>query len=183
MADLDRNQREFVGSAMAWMQHEAIDILDHNLLDLWLIPLSNQKYRKVKSSKDNRIYFGPSGALGDIMWEIDDSLSVKSHPLIMRGSVQTRQVLSGLRKYPDLMPKLWVSDASDIFSFIDWLQEVSALVEETQDTLRNDLIKAILRHLQSTLPEKTRKLLGNRLISLRLFRTVSWKEDEKKKEM
>jgi hypothetical protein len=106
------------------------------------------------------------------MWKIDDNLSVKSHPLIMRGSVHIQQVLSGLRKYPDLMPKLWVSDANDIFSFIDWLQEVSALVEETQDTLRNDLVKAILGHLQSTLPEKTRKLLGNRLISLRLFRTV-----------
>ena len=44
IVDLDRNQREFVGSAMAWMQHEAIDILDHNLLDLWLIPLWYRRY-------------------------------------------------------------------------------------------------------------------------------------------
>jgi sacsin len=144
---------------------------------LWLLPLSNGRYRKVKpNGAFSMVYFSPPGEVGDLMTRIDARMSFKPFPLLdTEHSTIDPSFLSIITQSEGVMSNLQVQDARRIVFLLRWLQGTSSWVEHITDEERLLIAKHLATHSPQELLEPDRKAIIETLSHLPIFQKVSWK--------
>lgn len=178
VATLSKEQTEFLTKSRKWILDRKIDILDHNISDLWLLPLSNMKHRKVKPRNPNsHIYIAPDNSVGDLMWKFDNKLSRKSLPLLdTRSTGRTLQSLTALVRDPQISAQLALHDARELPNFLAWLHATSAIDGHVVGEDRNLVAEFIATQLPQTISSSMMQSIKQPLRELKIFQKVSWKE-------
>jgi sacsin len=165
-----------VSKVWTWLSMQRINILDESISCLWLLPLSNGQYRKVKPrSSSSQVYFAPAEEIGALRWKFDAKSSARLLPLLdtkPTGSVP--RLASILTKSPDIMSNLFISNASSIVLFLQWLHKTSPLVDNGADEDKLLIARLVASHLPQSLTSPERGTVVRALRSLQIFQKISW---------
>jgi sacsin len=175
---LDECAAGIVTEVWTWISKYSNCILDKEFSSLWLLPLSNGHHRKVKpaSGSSSVAYYAPVGEIGDLMRKFDARISVKTLPLLDTGPTGlTPRFLSMLMRSESVMSTLCIKDASNMISFIEWLQRTWLLVDHILGEERLLLARLLVSHFPQTLTSLERKAVVGALSSLAIFQKVLWK--------
>lgn len=144
---------------------------------LWLLPLSNGRYRRVKpKGAFSMVYFAPPGEVGDLMRRLDARMSSKLFPLLdTEHSRIDPSFLSIITKSEGVMSNFCVQDSRRMVFLLQWLQRTWALVDHITDEERLLITKLVVSHSPQELPEPDRGAVIEALKHLPIFQKVSWK--------
>ncbi len=180
MVELSPEISSIVSQVWAWISRRAISMLDDEVSCLWLFPLSNGHYRRIRPPVSTSIaYLAPPGELGKLMWKFDSKASKKPNPLLNTIPAGEKPLwlpmLTGNRK---LMTQLSIEDASDIVTFLQWLRQSSP--SEVVDEDRFMIAKLIAMHLPPTYSAAECTAILEVVCHLKVFQRVSWTLSGKK---
>jgi sacsin len=144
---------------------------------LWLLPLSNGRYRRVKPKGPfAMVYFAPPGEAGDLMRRFDTRMSFK--PFSLLDTEQSRidpSFLSIITQSEGVMSNLQVQDTRRMVFLLQWLQGTWSWVEHITDEERLLIAKHVASNSPQELLEPDRKAVIEALRHLPIFQKVSWK--------
>ena len=180
MVVLGQRSTDFVSKVWAWLSLRGIDIIDEDVSCLWLLPLSNGRYRKVKPHRllSSLIYVAPTDEVGQLMRSFDKKSHLKPLPLLLQElELSIPGCLSTLVKSPSSGSHLAIKDASDIIIFLQWLHGNAPLVEDATAEERNQIKSLIASNLPRPLTPEKRKVVVRSLSLLKLFQKLTWNEE------
>jgi sacsin len=175
LVSVDENISIFISRVWNWIVTRQHTILDDNISCLWLLPLSDGRYRKIKPSDASfdTIYAGP-GELGDFLRDLDDKGIDSNKPIIKTNGLSSCSVqllIDAMKKDPSLFIK-----TSDILeNFMHWLSEIREVFDDmATDDDRWRLHKLLASRLHLCIDLKT---ISNILGGLKVFQKVVWKAE------
>jgi sacsin len=179
MTALNEECTGLVSKVWTWISRRGIHILDEEISGLWLLPLSNGKYRKViPRSSSSQAYLAPTGEIGELMWKFDAKTSLKPLPLFDIGPTGlASDFVLKLTTSPDIMSKLFLKDANNIVFFLEWFDKISHLVEDAPDKEKLLLARLIASKLAQRLTSSECSIVVRALTHLKIFQKVSWKAE------
>ncbi|KAF5872292.1 putative protein binding protein [Botrytis fragariae] len=131
MAALDPDQISFVTKSWTWI-HRSSDILNEGTASLWLLPLTNGKYRKVKPRNCWAI-IPPPGSLGDTIQKLGEDNRAQSAPVILSGSTGLDRGLLAKLKTAKAGETLQVRNGEEFHFLLQWLARSHLAVEEASE--------------------------------------------------
>ncbi|RDL30678.1 Uncharacterized protein BP5553_10023 [Venustampulla echinocandica] len=158
-----------------WIYMHRVDILK-DLACLWLLPLRNGHYRKVKPrSPSSEVYFAPVGEVGDLMRKLDTKSTLKPLPLLDTGIAQLpASFQSILMRSPDAISTLFVKDASSIVWFLRWLHGTYPMADSVANEDKLQIAALVASHLPQPLILTNQTATAEALSDLKIFQRVSW---------
>jgi sacsin len=112
------------------------------------------------------------------MWKFDAKSSTRPLPLLNIGPTGLAPgFVSILTKTPDIMPNLFIKDASSIVLFLQWLHRTSPLVDDAADEEKFLIARLVASHLSLPLTSLERKVVVLALGFLQIFQKISWKAE------
>jgi len=169
---LDKVAAETVSKVWTWISTRSISLGDQEISCLWLLPLSNSQYRKVKPvAWSSQIYFAPPGKLGDLMVQLDAKMTAKPLPLL---DIKTTHPAHGLLSVKTSL----IQDARRMVSFLPWLQQAWDLVSNITDKERVSIGELLASQRSQKLAGSEYEACREILKQLPIFQKVSWTERE-----
>ncbi|KAI9649844.1 hypothetical protein NHQ30_002426 [Ciborinia camelliae] len=171
VAALNPDQISFVTKAWTWIQRNS-DILNDSIASLWLIPLANGKYRKVKSRSCWAI-IPPPGLFGDTIQKLGkDATANNSEPVIDTTDLDIVSLAS--LKTTNAGATLKVRNGEMFHSLLHWLAQAGIAIENASDEDKIVIIEHIAKAVENKLdPKYTHENLLN-LQKLPIFRGLTW---------
>ncbi|KAI9047124.1 hypothetical protein LZ554_008578 [Drepanopeziza brunnea f. sp. 'monogermtubi'] len=180
---LDAAGMAVVSQIWDWISEQHITILDENIASLWLLPLSNSRYRKLVSPS-YQVYITPPGEVGRLMRRLDGKMTVsaKEYPLLKTRTATAELMGSdSLSLVASIVAEKSITgvvDGADLIAFARWLHQAMPLVEDLDDEDR----KKIREVFSSQLSNHAKKnALGDELVgivrNLQVFQKLTWQED------
>ncbi len=179
---LNEKQSNFASNVRIWLIHHEIDFLNEHISNLWLLPLSNMQYRRIRPKyPKSKVYLPPDGEIGALMRKLDAKLSAKSLPLLVLGNseIDFRFVLA-LKKYLGAHSPLAINDGGNIISLVTRLQETAVIDDGVVDKDRVLVAKTVASHTSQTFSATEHEAMRQALADLKIFQSVSLKEDGSK---
>ncbi|TGO40070.1 hypothetical protein BHYA_0043g00420 [Botrytis hyacinthi] len=143
MATLDSDQTFFVTKSWTWI-HRCSDILNDSIASLWLLPLTNGKYRKVKPRSCWAI-IPPPGSLGDTVQKLGEDDRAQSVPVIFSGGTGLDRGLLAILKTVKAGATLQVRNGEKFDFLLQWLAQSHLAVEEASDEDKSIIIEHIAK--------------------------------------
>lgn len=175
MIELNPESVSIVEKAWEWILLRDITILNDEISCLWLLPLSNGCYRRIKlQAPSSPAYLPPPGELGRLMWKFNE-LSKRVLPLI--SSVPTGEKppwITLLTRDSTHMSQLSIENASDMVVFLDWLYQTSSLDYDVSDEDKLMIVRLLADHSKLEYDTLKRVELIKSLGRLKVFRRISW---------
>ena len=177
---LDNVAADTVSKVWTWISTRSISLSDLEISCLWLLPLSNGCYRKVKPAvSSSQIHFAPSGKIGDLMVQLDAKMTAKPLPLLdIKTTHPAHGLLSVTAKMQGIMQTLLIQDARRMVSFLPWLQRIWGLVSNITDQERVSIGELLASQLTQKLAQAEYDACREILKQLPIFQKVSWTERE-----
>jgi sacsin len=179
---LNSEGANLVSEVWDWIREQGISIMevDNGISDLWLIPLSNNKYRKIKPRHSSSCaVFAPEGCMGDLLREIDGISPEEARVLLKTGPTglnsQSVQLLLNASKED---PTLLIKDGRKIVHLAQWLCRLSHVVRRATDELKSQVQHLIAANLPLQSERSDLKAMAIALRELEIFRKLSWQMDE-----
>jgi sacsin len=181
MVILDDESAAFAREVWTWISMRGINALDKDMSCLWLLPLSNGKYRKIKPEKSiSAVYFAPAGELGDLMRRYDAKSSEKPLPLIDARDIGS-QSMSSLTRNSCASSDLHLEDGGKIVSFLRWLHRINPTLDNVPEGDIHLIKKVTLLQLPKSLTLVDRGTVVGALKDLKIFQKVSWIETRRER--
>ena len=175
LISLDENTSSVISKVWDWIVARQYSILDDNISCLWLLPLSDCRYRKIKPSDASfdTIYAAP-GELGHYIRSLAGIDIDSNKPIIQESDLSPRSIqllIDAMKKDPSLLIK--TSDSLE--DFMLWLSEIRRVFNDAAtDYNRWHLHKLLASHLNLC---KDLKTISNILRVLKVFQEVVWKAE------
>ncbi|KAJ5050730.1 uncharacterized protein L3040_002603 [Drepanopeziza brunnea f. sp. 'multigermtubi'] len=172
---LDAAGMAVVSQIWDWISEQHITILDENIASLWLLPLSNSRYRKLVCPS-YQVYIAPSGEVGRLMRRLDDKMivSAKEYPLLKTRTATAELMGSdSLSLVASIVAEKSVTgvvDGADLIAFARWLHQAMPLVEDLDDEDRKKIRKVLCSELGN---HAKKNALGDELVGI-AQRPVVW---------
>lgn len=179
MVILDEDAAAFVSKAWAWIEKRRFSNLDAAIANLWLIPLTNSYFRKIRPRNSaSEIIIAQESEMADLLKQFDAKTSSKAPPLLRTG-------LGGLSSYAQkllikvagLNSRLLIKDSRNMVHLARWLNQNADIVNAASDEEKDFVVKHIESALLQSLPLLDRKAIGDSLRPLKVFRKLSWKAE------
>ncbi|KAH7383481.1 hypothetical protein BKA64DRAFT_682440 [Cadophora sp. MPI-SDFR-AT-0126] len=176
MVKLDAEESEFSANALSWILSRNISLLDENVKDLWLLPLSNGLHRKVIPQHSNvMVYIPPTDLCGDVMRSIDAQVASKTTPLLRtdkkalgsRHSTIVKQILEAKAAFV-------VQDGSSLLVFLQWLCQAIPAAGNLNDEKRKKIAQAIASEVSDRFTSEELAILKPLIASLEIFQKLAW---------
>lgn len=179
MVVLDEDSAAFVSKAWAWIEKRRFSNLDAAIADLWLIPLTNSSFRKIRPrNSSSEIIIAYESKIAELLKQFDAKTASKAPPLLRTG-------LGGVSSYAQkllikaagLDPHLCIKDSRNMVHLTRWLNQNADIVNAASDEEKNFVMKHIGSALLQPLPCLDCKDIGDSLRPLEIFRKLSWKAE------
>jgi len=163
---LNEKAAHFVSDCWTWMEQNDWKISNGNLSGLWLLPLSNGQYRKLRP----RCYWTicpPDGKIGDLLLSFARRQINRNQPLMVTGPKGVNPQILALRKAED-RSQLKVRDGNNLVDLVEWLSRIPEAVAAAAAEDK----EAILQHISQLFPlcnERDRRSISNSIQVLQLF--------------
>jgi sacsin len=159
---LNTVQVSFVSRVWSWMLQNDIGVLHNSISNLWLIPLANGSYRKIKPNKC-WIFASPSGLMGSLMQKLgefsnNEPVLAPSMPWL---SISTLAML----KTSHVGALLQIHNCKNINILLHWLSNIDQAIEQLSDTDKSIIMDHISSHL--TQDRDSSHDIAKNLLSLR----------------
>jgi sacsin len=176
---LDPEAATFVSRAWPWICERSIDIRDSHISGLWLIPLANGTYRKIKPChSSSEIIFAPEGDMGDLLRNIYALSPKQFRPLLITGPMgldsQPERLLANASRHD---PTLLIKDGGNIVHFVQWLSGLSHVIKGVSERMKDQVTYHIATHLPIHLLPSDHDAMTTILRKLEIFKKISWKTD------
>ncbi|KAF7947521.1 hypothetical protein EAE96_008608 [Botrytis aclada] len=175
MAALSSDQKSFVTKSWTWI-HRSSDILNEGIASLWLLPLANGKYRKVKPRNCWAI-IPPPGSLGDTVQKLGEDDRAQSAPVILSGSTGLDRGLLMKLKTVKAGETLQVRNGEKFHFLLKWLAQSHLAVEKASDKDKSIIIEHIAEAIGAQLDSKYTNDHLNDLKKLPIFRGLTCGND------
>ncbi|KAF4626625.1 hypothetical protein G7Y89_g11535 [Cudoniella acicularis] len=176
MTVLNPDAAAFVPKAWDWICDRGINISNDNISSLWLLPLTNGTFRKIKPlSPSSKVLYASEGELGGLTRKLSARCPSTS-PALLRlgpGGLGPRSI-SNLTKDRQTMARLFIDDAENVVHFTSWLNQVHQVVNEAIDEEKHLLAKLIAMRISSLSLDAESAKIADSLRPLSIFRKVSW---------
>ena len=172
---LDSEHAEYISQAWLWIIAQDIDLSDI-ISDLWLIPLTNGQYRKIKPRwSASETFLAPHGRVGDFMNAFDVNYSSTVKPL-----VKTNQLSIPARERLETalgsVSSLHIRYGGKLVDFAQWLYQIKLVVDTAPDEEKNKLLEILTSCFQASSTQEDYQSISNDIGSLQIFKKVSWNE-------
>ncbi len=171
---VDKDTRTFISKVWDWVVTRQYSILDNDISCLWILPLTDGRYRKMKPSDASfdTIYPHP-GELGDFLKSLTNITASSNKPIIQVDDLSScsRQLLIDAMK-TDL--RMFIKSSDSIKDFVLWLGEIRGVFDVATDQDRWDLHKLLASRVTAC---KDPKSVSNVLRGLRVFQRVFWRAE------
>ncbi|QSZ28753.1 hypothetical protein DSL72_003258 [Monilinia vaccinii-corymbosi] len=177
MVVLNLDQVAFVTKVWSWISSPKLDIFNEHFGTLWLLPVTNGRYRKVKPVECWAL-FPPFGRIGDIVRKLGepDDFTL-NEPVLLTSTVGLEQASLSLLKTIKAGATLQIHNGEKVHSLLAWLGHSNVTIENASDEDKTDIIEYIAKELgnQSDLKYENENVLN--LQKLPIFRGLTWEND------
>ncbi|RFU27756.1 hypothetical protein B7463_g8577, partial [Scytalidium lignicola] len=172
--ELDKTESDLVLKAWKWIIKRQVNILDGVLVDLWLIPLENGSFRKIRAGNPvSEIIIAHGDETGDLLRNLCGNSMPLNIPLLKVGSgglgLEER---ASLAKSAGCHPELRIIDAANTVDFAKWLNRNAAIVALASEEERTLVVKLLAKNLSTFHPD--RDAIGGFIRPLKVFRKICW---------
>jgi len=170
-ACLDKDAEAFVSKVWDWIVARGYSPSEIDLSCLWLVPLSNGQYRKLKPQNPlSGTIYAPPGEIGDFLRKIVTIHAVSNKPVVFADSLSSR----ALKIFMDAFvndPSLLVKNGGVLEDFMLWLNNIHQVVERASNNDKIHLQELLVshRHLCQDIPAISSALQG-----LKIFQKLTW---------
>ncbi|ESZ90668.1 hypothetical protein SBOR_8948 [Sclerotinia borealis F-4128] len=175
MTVLDIDQISFVAKTWTWIQRNS-DIFNDSLANLWLLPLANGKYRKLKPRSCCAL-IPPPGLLGDIVQRLGKDVTAYSPPVILPGAAGLDEVLLASLKNTKAGATLQVRNGEIFHFLLQWFGQSHVAIENTSDKDKIVIIECVARALEK---HNEWKYTNDNMLCLQklpIFQELAWETD------
>ncbi|CAD6448784.1 508c04aa-b6c3-4f8a-8734-1eab8d836bb5 [Sclerotinia trifoliorum] len=149
---LDLNQISFVTKTWKWIRRNS-SVQNDSIASLWLLPLANGKYRKIKPNNCWAI-IPPPGQLGDTIQKLGKDVAAQHTPVVLSGRSGLDTVLVELLKTTKAGSTLQVRNGEMFHVVLEWLAESHVAIENASDGDKTVIIENIARAIKGKLDSK-----------------------------
>ncbi|KAF7860378.1 hypothetical protein EAF04_008504 [Stromatinia cepivora] len=149
---LDPDQISFVTKTWTWIRRNS-SVQNDSIASLWLLPLANGKYRKVKP-RSCWVIIPPPGQLGDTIQKLGKDFTAQSPPVILSGRAGLDTVLVESLKTTKAGAALQVRNGEMFHFLLQWLAQSHVAIENASDGDKTVIIEHIARAIQGKLDPK-----------------------------
>ncbi|KAM0180824.1 hypothetical protein ACHAPF_002117 [Botrytis cinerea] len=175
MVALNPDQISFATKTWTWIQRYS-DILNENIASLWLLPLVNGTYRKVKP-RSCWVITPPPGPLGDTVQNLGKLDIAQSEPVVLSGGTGLDRGSLALLKTTKTGVALQVHNGDKFHFLLQWLVQSHLVIEKASDEDRLMIIEHIAKAIGGQLdPKYTNENLSS-LKKLPIFRELTCGND------
>lgn len=172
---LDPDQISFVARIWTWIQRNS-NFLDDSIANLWLFPVTNGNYRKVKPRSCWAI-IPPAGPLSSIVQKLGEDVSIGSCPVILSGVAGLSSTLLAPLKSTEAGAALQLFNGDLFHILLQWFGESNLTIANSPDEDKTVIVENLARGLEKQLELKhTIDNLLN-LRTLPIFRELTWRKD------
>jgi sacsin len=178
---LDPETVSFVSKAWSWIMEHRINF-SGALSELWLLPLTNGQYRKIKPRYANSdIIYAPSGSYGDMMRSFDLQCDSALRRLLDTGPTGLRpEAREALMAIARTQPSLRIRNGGVLIQFVEWLREIHQVVNASSDDQRTQLLHSLAPRLPAQPSASEIRSLRNSIKELQIFKKICRETDEDK---
>jgi len=174
LISVDDDIRAFISKVWNWIATRQYRILDDNISCLWLLPLTDGRYRKIKPSNAtvDTIYAAP-GDMGDYVRLLANINTTLNKPIIQANELSLRS-LQLLRDAMTDDPSVYIKSSHSIEEFMLWLGRIREVFKVAADDERWGLHKLLASHVPTC---KNPKTISDILRNLEVFQRVFWRAE------
>jgi sacsin len=171
---VDKDTMDFIRKVWDWIVATGYSVLDAAISCLWLVPLTNGQYRKIKPTKSTaRTIYARTGELGHFLKSLANFNSHRNKPIIQTSGLP-HQLLDLLSEAIEKEPSLMIMDGNILEDFMLWLSAISEVFDQVSDEEKWRLHELLASRLALC---KDPKIISNALSVLKVFERVSWKAE------
>ncbi|KAM3067186.1 hypothetical protein ACMFMG_005445 [Clarireedia jacksonii] len=145
IVNLNPVQVSFVTMVWSWMLQNNIDVLNSSISNLWLLPLANGYYRKIKPNKYWIIAPPPRVSMGSIMQRLGEFSN--NEPVLAAGKPWLSNSTLARLKTSHVGALLQIHSCENINTLLLWLSNNDKAIEELSDADKYVIIDHISSHL------------------------------------
>ncbi|EDN92385.1 hypothetical protein SS1G_08248 [Sclerotinia sclerotiorum 1980 UF-70] len=149
---LDLDQTTFVTKTWKWIRRNS-SVQNDSIASLWLLPLANGKYRKVKPNNCWAI-IPPPGKLGDTIQKLGKDVAAQHTPVILSGRAGLDTVLVESLKTTKTGSTLQVRNGEMFHVVLEWLAKSHVAIENASDGDKTVIIEHIAGAIKGKLNQK-----------------------------
>ena len=167
---LDKDGEIFVSKIWEWIEANKCS-LDEDASCLWLVPLSDGSYRKLKprNVSSNTIY-APTGEIGDFIRKLATFHTTSNRPILQAANMSP-EALKCLTEAANSNPALGIGTVDSFEGFTLWLSEVQDVITLLTDVERKQLQELLaLSYPKSSIAP----FAINTLRGLNIFQKLVW---------
>lgn len=159
-----------------WIAKYAKSITADELSDLWLIPLTDGRYRKLKPTQANSLVMVTNkGEMGEIIRQIDAN-KLSNAPVLVDLSKTGLEKPSYLFSDPNISDELQLLNSSRPVHLAQWLKTSSDLVANLSDSQKQSIMKHFATVLKPKIPKTEIEIISSAIQSLQIFKRVRCQE-------
>jgi len=176
VVSLDIEAASFVPRAWSWIVEQNIDMLGV-ISDLWMIPLTNGRYRKLKPrDSSSESFFAPPGPVGDYMKTFDAKYSSKIKPLLETTGL-TIPAQERLVSIINTSADLRIRNGVNKVDFAQWLYQIREVVDSAPEKEKDKLVDVLVQKFETPTDQAGYQSIRNDIGALQIFKKIGWEMD------
>jgi sacsin len=173
IVSLDQDAQAFVLQAWDWIVERGFSI-DKDISCLWLVPLSDGTYRKIKPQKASSVtLYAPPGRIGDFLKELAAVDVPSNRPILRRGEMSSKS-LKLMTDTANSNTSLRIRLGDAFGDFVLWLSEIREVIHSRSDDDKMRVQEFLMSLFPSSLNMPAVK---SALCELEIFQKIVWKVD------
>ena len=169
-ACLDDDAKSFISKVWDWIVARGYG-LSEDLSCLWLVPLSNGQYRKLKpQNPSSGTIYAPPGEIGEFLRKMATIDGVSNKPIVCSDNLSSR----ALKLFTDASmndPSLFVKNGGVLEDFALWLTDIRQVIEGASNDDKIHLQELLVSHRRLCRDIPT---ISSTLRELKIFQKVTW---------
>ncbi|KAH8668096.1 hypothetical protein BGZ60DRAFT_528433 [Tricladium varicosporioides] len=178
----------FTKDSWRWLREQQIDVLSTGVCALWLLPLTDGTFRKIKpTDTSSKIVHAPKGDVGDFMRELAEASLQKTSPIVVGTKASALlhvgfgglepQSLSLLKDHQNFKPALLIESAENIVHFVSWLNQNCNLINNLPVNIKHQLVALLGQRISKPIANSHGRMVVEDLQPLQIFQKVSWTKE------
>jgi sacsin len=171
---LKDDSKSYISKVWNWIVGRKLNLLDESISCLWLVPLSDGQYRKIKPRISSwQTIHAPEGKIGDVLRYLASIESVDNKPILLSGSLSSSalQLLTSLSKIETCMA---IKSGESLDDFVLWLTRFPKILDLTIDK-DGPLVQELL--ISNTHLCSNRSAVSKAIRKLKIFQSLYWSSD------
>ncbi|KAH6680301.1 hypothetical protein B0J14DRAFT_578321 [Halenospora varia] len=195
---LNSEAATFIQDSWRWLREQQVDVLSADLSALWLLPLTDGTFRKIRpADSSSKIAYAPRGDVGNFMREISEAplrnsssnvvdamKDLKSGPgtktsallHVGMGGLEP-QSLSLLKDHQNFKPALLIESAENMVHFVSWLNRNCNLINDLPVNIKLQVVTLLGKGISRSIAVSHGRKIVEALQPLQIFQKLAWTKE------